>query len=135
MQHHVDNQIESAYEDNINTALGGDNSHYALELDNNRMPSVENNSMSFERNLFVHNGASNVNAANNVADGFDQIAMMQGVQTQGQGFQSQDVSLVHPSAHNVSNAHDFGFIDEPSAIEPIDRVSSNEELFAGLQPR
>ena len=86
MHHHIDNQIESAYEDNTNTALGGDNSHYGLELDNNRMPSAENNSMSFERNLSVHNGASYVNAANNVADGFDQIAMMQGVQTQGQGF-------------------------------------------------
>ena len=82
MHHHIDNQIESAYEDNINTGIGADNSHYGLELDNNRMPSAENNSMSFERNLFGHNGASNVNnAANNVADGLDQIAMMQGVQT------------------------------------------------------
>ena len=50
--------------------------------------------------------------------------MMQGGQAQGQGFQSQNASAI---MQNNMSVNDFGgFLDEPSAIEALDRTSSDE---------
>ena len=58
-------------------------------------------------------------------DGQGQIIMLQGGQAQGQGFQSQNASSIMQHNHSMNN--DFGFIDEPSAIEAqLDRISSDE---------